>query len=69
MQNLVFLMEPSLDAGRTPLKAGNMCLNRFLIDEDAAFELTGVNYLEKTSRYFEKLEQEWKMKGKELSNR
>ena len=26
-------------------KTGNMILNRFCIDEDAAFELSGVNYL------------------------
>ena len=65
MQNLVFLMEPPLNARRTSLKAGNMWLNRFLIDEDAAFELSGVNYLEKSTsfRYIE----EQKMKGNELS--
>ena len=47
MQNLVVLMEPSGDAHITPLKGGNMILNRFCIDEDAAFELSGVNYLKK----------------------
>ena len=45
MQNLVVLMEPSEDAYFTPLQTGNMILNRFCIDEDAAFELSGVNYL------------------------
>ena len=49
MQNLVFFMEPSENAYNTSLKAGNMILNRFYIDEGAAFELTGVYYLEKTS--------------------
>ena len=49
MQNLVFLMEPSDDADKIHIKGGNMCLNRFCIDEDAAFELSGVNYLMKTS--------------------
>ena len=49
MQNLVVLMEPSKEAYETPLKAGNMILNRFCIDEDAAFELFGVNYLKKSS--------------------
>ena len=49
MQNLVVLMEPSEDAWDTSLKAGNMILNRFCIDEDAAFELSGVNYLKKSS--------------------
>ena len=49
MQNLVVLIEPSDDAWRTPLKGGNMILNRFCIDEDAAFELSGVNSLKKSS--------------------
>ena len=49
MQNLVVLMEPSEDAWVTPLKGGNMILNRFCIDEDAAFELSGVSYLKKSS--------------------
>ena len=41
-------MEPSEDAWKTSLKGGNMILNRFFIDEDAAFELSGVNYFKKT---------------------
>ena len=53
MQNLVVLMEPSEDACITPLKCGNMILNRFCIDEDAAFELSGVNYLKKSSEKME----------------
>ena len=50
MQNLVFLLEPSEYASYTSFKAAKMCLNRFLIDEDAAFELSEVNYLKKWSR-------------------
>ena len=50
MQNLVVLMEPSEDAWRTSFKTGNMIFNRFCIDEDAAFELSGVKYLQKSSR-------------------
>ena len=42
-------MEPSKDADDVSLKAGNMILNRFCINEDAAFELSGVNYLKKSS--------------------
>ena len=49
MQNLVVLMEPSRNAHNISLKAGNMILNRFCIDEDAAFELSGVNYFKKLS--------------------
>ena len=49
MQNLVLLMEPSEDAYKIDLKSGNMCLNRFSIDEEAAFEISGVHYLEEKS--------------------
>ena len=49
MQNLVVLMEPSEHAHLTPLKTGHMLLNRFCIDENAAFELSGVKYLKKSS--------------------
>ena len=45
MQNLFVLMEPSNHAWETSMKGGTMILNRFCIDEDAAFELSGVNYL------------------------
>ena len=45
MQNLVLLMEPSKDAYRISPQGGNMFLNRHCIDEDAAFELSGVHNL------------------------
>ena len=48
MQNLVVFMEPSERTWNTSSKAGNMTLNRFCIDEDAAFELSGVYYLKQT---------------------
>ena len=71
MQNLVVFMEPSDVACETPLKGGNMILNRFCIDEDAAFELSRVNYLEKSSWKMlgqeEKWEEKRKVKGKENS--
>ena len=48
MQNLVVLMDP-IDpdkyASDISVKASNMCLNTFCIDEDAAFEISGVNFL------------------------
>ena len=65
MQNLIVLMEPSEDASNVSLKGGNMILNRFCIDEDAAFELSGVNYLKKVQR--RKFRDERKVKGKEYS--
>ena len=49
MQNLVLLIEPSEEAYKIDLNAGNMGLNRFCIDEDAAFESSGVHYLKKSS--------------------
>ena len=49
MQNLVVLMEPSEDDFNVSLKGGNMIMNRFCIDEEAGFELSGVHYLEKSS--------------------
>ena len=66
MQNLVVLMEPSKYSNETPLKGGNMILNRFCIDEDAAFELSGVKYFEKSleTLYWNSTEKE---KGKEYS--
>ena len=63
MQNLVVFMEPHEDAYRTPLKAGNMILNRLFIYEDAAFELSGVYSLKESSTDMEYEEE----KGKECS--
>ena len=59
-------MEPNEEAHNISLKGGNMCLNRFCIDEDAAFELSGVYYLEKSSEdiYEKEFELERKSKGK-----
>ena len=51
MQNIVLLMDPTSDAFIESLRAGNMYLNRFCIDEDAAFESTGVYYSLKNYRY------------------
>ena len=60
-------MEPSEDASEISLKVGHMCMNRFCIDEDAAFESSGVHYLEKSSydiKWKEEFELERKSKGK-----
>ena len=66
MQNLVVLMDPSEDDWITPLKGGNMILNRFCIDEEAAFELSGVHSLKKYS-YWSANKQIRSEKGKEYS--
>ena len=68
MQNLVVLMEPSENAWETSLRGGIMILNRFCIDEDAAFELSGVSYLKKPRKWGKKPEMGFKKqreKGKE----
>ena len=49
-------MEPSEDGDDLSLKTGSMILNRFCIDEDAAFQLSGVYYLETSSREMMKFE-------------
>ena len=48
-QNLVVLVEPPMLGYEIHLKVGYMIFNRFCIDEDAAFELSGVNYLKEAS--------------------
>ena len=45
-------MDPSEYAYNDSFKGGNMILNRFSIDEDAAFELSAVNYLEKFRQWW-----------------
>ena len=47
LQDVVLLMDPPNDAWNISLQGGNMALNRFCIDEEAAFELSGVYYLQK----------------------
>ena len=47
LQNIVMLMEPPERPWNISLKAGNMYLNRFCIEEDAEIESFGVFYLKK----------------------
>ena len=51
IQNLVVLMEQTEKAYDISQQAGNMCLNKFCIDEDAAFELSGVHDLQNPLSY------------------
>ena len=64
MQNIVVLIEPSEYVPESFWKAENMILNRFCIDEDAAFELSGVHYLKK---YKGVVGTDGEEKGKEFS--
>ena len=48
MQNLIVLIKPSVEPWDDSWKAGNMCLNRFCIDENASFELSGIYSFQKS---------------------
>ena len=67
MQNLVILKEQSQYAFYNSWKAGNMIFNRFCIDEDAAFELSGVYYLARSSSR-DSMDDEIKGKGSFIRN-
>ena len=76
MQKVVLFTESFDDAWSTPLKAGNLLMNRFAIDEDAGSEILKIFELEKTSnemsndndpKYMNFIEQR-ELKGKDLNN-
>ena len=46
-QNLVLFIEPPIDPWSSPSKIGNSYINRFAIDEEAAFEIIGIYNLSK----------------------
>ena len=53
MQNLIVFMDRFYDPGSKnasdiSINGGKMCLNRFCVDEDAAFEVSGVHKSEES---------------------
>ena len=50
MQSFFILKEPAITGYDISLKAGKRLMNRFCIDEDADFELSGVYSLHESSR-------------------
>ena len=50
MQRFIFLMEHAKTEYDVSFKAGNRLMNRFSIDEDADFELSGVYFLYESHR-------------------
>ena len=71
-QNLVVFTESAQDVNDVPSKAGKMIFNRFCIDEDAAFELSGVDNFQRSSLNIVfgmslELNEKRKVKGKEYS--
>ena len=49
MTKIIFIINPTISKEDISLKSGMMYLNRFFIDEDAAFELSGVYTWDKTT--------------------
>ena len=50
MKRIIILEEPAITEYDISLKAGKRLMNRFCIDEDAEFELSGVYSLHESSR-------------------
>ena len=65
MQKIVLFIEPSQHAFHTPLKIGNLFMNRFAVDEDAASEILKIFELEKYS--FGMSTEERKLKGMDFT--
>ena len=76
MQKIVLFIEPSDDAYSTPLKIGNLFMNRFAVEEDAASEVLKIFELETRNMYNpeeedpeeedKEFEEERKQKGMDL---
>ena len=49
MQKIILFIEPNDDAWQTPVKIGNLIMNRSVVEEDAASEVLKIFELEKTS--------------------
>ena len=77
MQKIVLFIEPIDELCFTPLKIGNLFMNRFAVDEDAASEILKIFELEKCSfkmsHYknpnYKNFIEERKQKGKYLNNK
>ena len=64
MQKIVLFIEPYDDAWSTPLKIGNLFMNRFAVDEDAASEILKIFELEKDPHW--ESSEEKQQKGMDL---
>ena len=59
-QNIVVFIEPNDEDQKSPTSIGNLYLNRFAIDEDAADEVLKVCQLQKCNRYLSDKEKDQK---------
>ena len=74
MQKIVLFIEPIDELCLTPLKIGNLFMNRFAVDEEAASAILKIFELEKTSlemsyhqhSNYKNFAEERKQKGKDL---
>ena len=67
MQNVILFMDASGHDYTTQLKSGHSFMNRFSIEEDAAFEIIGIHHLE-TQKSSNTIIDPQKIKGKEMKN-
>ena len=65
MKNIIILIEPNEQSHIPIWKNANLYMNRFTIDEDAAFELLGIYYLEKYHEDLVDRQDEFKEQRKE----
>ena len=67
MQKIVLFIEPSGDAFETPVKIGNLFMNRFVVEEDTGFEILKIFELDKIStKISNSFAKERKQKGMDL---
>ena len=59
-QNIVVFIEPNDEDQKSPTSIGNLYLNRFAIDEDAADEILKICQLQKCNRYLSDIKKDQK---------
>lgn len=59
-QNIVVFIEPNDEDQKSPTSIGNLYLNRFAIDEDAADEILKIFQLQKCNRYLSDIKKDQK---------
>ena len=69
MHQIILLIEPSNDAWETPAEIGKLFLNRFIIEEDGAFEVIKIIKLRKSTFEMSDVKNEQIYGKKEISRR
>ena len=63
MQKIILFMEPTETAYETPVKIGNLFMNRFAIDENDSSEILKIFELHKTYDFIQMSREDKKQKG------